>query len=150
MVEFEIGDKVQHKIDKYKGVVTDLSSHDGDTAKGFIRVKRDDKLDGSPDGSGKWAVQPGKLKFQTNSRKFKTGDRVKVLEDCSGTMVGWTYTLTDGNKSGEQKGKLWASKGKLRFNDSNGCSCKSNWELVKKAPITLLQKVTKNTLRLYG
>ena len=73
--------------------------------------------------------------------EFKEGDKVKVKRRCTGTIKGEIYTLTYGNKLGGNKQQLWAWKdGKIEEN-TTGCFCQENWELVEPKTILLRRKM---------
>ena len=60
---------------------------------------------------------------------FKVGDKIKILEDCSGSKKGHIYTL------------IASSFGNLRAKHSNtnyGCSCPDNWILVNDIDVRKL------------
>ena len=51
--------------------------------------------------------------------KFKEGDRVKIIENCSGTLSGEIGILK------EKLGELFAIT--KNSGENRGCSCKHNW-----------------------
>ena len=55
--------------------------------------------------------------------KFKVGDRVKILEGCSGTRAGEVRNLYRSKEDGD----LYAEGGE---SISSGCSCEYKWEWV--------------------
>ena len=52
---------------------------------------------------------------------FKSGDTVRIKENCSGCLKGYFYKLV------EYDGDLFADAGLPEL----GCNCQSNWELVE-------------------
>ena len=63
--------------------------------------------------------------------RFKIGDKVKILQDCSGCFAGHIYILERKNEGGS-----------LRAGDGiiNGCSCRNNWLLIKDIDVRKLNK----------
>lgn len=59
-------------------------------------------------------------------RKFKAGDKIRMLEGCGSLPKGSIQTLQLGSWSGRYLYELWAG---------NQCTCQDKWQLVKK-PIT--------------
>jgi hypothetical protein len=57
--------------------------------------------------------------------KFKVGDKVKIIEECSGTKSGVIYPLR------MHKGKLYVFP--EYPNTKRGCCCQSFWKLFKEA-----------------
>lgn len=62
---------------------------------------------------------------------FKAGDTVRINNNCSGCNRGEIYTLHNGDVSGEHKDSLWAYRKKDFDKSQGGCSCESNWVLIK-------------------
>jgi hypothetical protein len=69
-----------------------------------------------------------------NEINFKAGDRVRVINNCSGSLAGQEYALL--LSSG---GSLYAGDGVLDYVHGSGCSCQSNW-----IPISLKDKNNMN------
>jgi len=58
--------------------------------------------------------------------KFKAGDIVKILEDCSGTNAGEIYKLRYvGNK-------LWACSDNYPDRNDIACHCQTNWKKIQR------------------
>ena len=63
--------------------------------------------------------------------EFKEGDKVEVIRECCGTILGEVYTLAYGYKNVENQSTLVAWKDGKISEGGSGCSCQDNWELLK-------------------
>lgn len=61
--------------------------------------------------------------------KFKAGQKIKQLKDCSGNKKGEIYELHWGHKNGDLKDILFAWNQEAT---GDGCSCENYWELVEE------------------
>ena len=67
--------------------------------------------------------------------EFKEGDLIEMNSNCSGCKIGCQYTLHKGNKSGENKDKLYAWNDNTISLGDGACSCEHKWIKVKTKPM---------------